>query len=184
MRVAVPLVAAFATAAAAAPPPAGGEYVAQAPIPGFVVAHRLERGGNLIEERVPQGESARAWTRMVTVQRFAGVARQASSSAYLENLRTNLLPRGCPGARTSVLRAVTVSGQRAARFRADCPRNPQTGLPETFLIVAIEGASDMHVAQVAFRRVPSAQDIAWAERQLGSVALCTAASREAVCSRR
>ena len=67
---------------------------------------------------------------------------------------------------------------------ADCPRNPQTGLPETFLILAIEGANDMHVAQVAFRRVPSAQDIAWAEAQLESVALCTGASREPVCTAR
>ena len=186
MRLAIALIGAAASAPSAAvgaPPPAG-EWIAQAPLAGFVVGHRLERGGNLIEERIPTGENVNGWTRMVTVQRFAGVARRITAPAYLENLRTNLLPQDCPGAISSAVRAVAVSGHRAARVRADCPRNPATGLPETFLIVAIEGASDLHVAQVAFRRVPSAPDIAWAERQLGSVVLCTSASRDAACRAR
>jgi len=32
--------------------------------------------------------------------------------------------------------------------------------------------------------VPSAADIAWAERQLGSVSLCTSGSREPACAAR
>lgn len=174
----------FATFAAAAPPPSAPERIAQAPLAGFVVGHRLERGGNLIEERVPTGENVNAWTRMVTVQRFADVARQTTATAYLENIRTNLLPQSCPGARSMASRALLVSNRPAARLRVDCPRNPATGLPETFLMVAIQGANDLHVAQVAFRRVPSAADIAWAERQLGSVSLCTSGSREPACAAR
>ena len=183
MRFAAALIGVASVAAAPAPPTAA-ETVGQAPLTGFVVGHRLERAGNLIEERVPAGENVNVWTRMVTVQRFAGIARRVSAVAYLENLRTNLLPQGCPGALASPARAVAVSGRRAARLRADCPRNPATGLPETFLMLAIEGANDLHVAQVAFRRVASAADIAWAERQLGSVVLCGPASREPVCRAR
>ena len=182
IRIAAALIG--AATVSAAPPSTAAETVGQAPLAGFVVGHRLERAGNLIEERVPAGENVNAWTRMVTVQRFAGIASRVSAVAYLENLRTNLLPQGCPGAVALPARAVTVSGRRAARLRADCPRNPATGLPETFLMLAIEGASDLHVAQVALRRVPSAADIAWAERQLASVVLCGPASREPVCRAR
>jgi hypothetical protein len=56
-------------------------------------------------------------------------------------------------------------------MRVDCPLNPATGLPETFFAKAVPGAADMHVAQVAFRRVPSAQDATWAERYLAGVTL-------------
>ena len=167
---------------AAAPLPAG-ERLVLAPLAGFALGYRVERDGNLIEERVPTGETVERWTRMVTIQRFAGAAARADAATYLGMIRASL-PRDCPGGTTSAIRALTVSGRRAAQLRADCPRNPQTGLPETFEILAIEGASDMHVAQVAFRRVPSAADLAWSERQLASVALCTAASREPACASR
>lgn len=161
-----------------------GEQIAQAPLDGFVVGNRREGGGNLIVEQVPRGESVTAWTRMVTVQRFVGVSARTSAAAFLENIRSNLLPQSCPGATTTRPASMTVSGRRASRMRADCPLNPSTGLPETFVILAIEGPSAMHVAQAAFRRVPSPQDISWAERQLGTVVLCERGSREAVCTSR
>jgi hypothetical protein len=168
---------------AAGPPAPAGERVALAPLPGFTLAFREEGDGNLIEERIPLGETVQRWTRMVTIQRFAGVVQRADAATYLGIIRNNL-PRSCPGGTTSAISALIVSGHRAARLRADCPRNPQTGLPETFEIVAIEGASDIHVAQVAFRRVPSAADLAWSDRQLAGVALCTGSSREPACAAR
>ena len=168
---------------AAGPPAPAGERLALAPLPGFELAFREEGDGNLIEERSASGETVERWTRMVTIQRFAGVVQRADAATYLGTIRTNL-PRSCPGGTTTAIRALTVSGHRAARLRADCPRNPQTGLPETFEIVAIEGADDIHVAQVAFRRVPSVADLAWSDRQLAGVALCTGSSREPACTAR
>jgi len=181
MRLAM-TVAALLTIAAGPPAPAG-EHLALTPLPGFELAFREEGDGNLIEERIPSGETVERWTRMVTVQRFAGVVQRADAASYLGTIRTNL-PRSCPGGTTTPIRSLTVSGHRAARLRADCPRNPQTGLPETFEILAIEGANDIHVAQVAFRRVPSAVDLAWSDRQLAGVALCTGSSREPACAAR
>ena len=181
MRRLVTILCAMAAVPAVAQP-ASGEFVRQAALADFVLAFREEGEGNLIEERVPRGETVERWTRMVTVQRFAGTAQRLSPSNVLENIQTTL-PGGCPGATTSSIRTFTVSGRNAAQMRADCPILAQTGRPETFLILAIAGGSDMHLAQVAFRRVPTSEDIAWADRQLASVALCTAASREAVCRR-
>ena len=160
-----------------------GEWIAQAELPGFVVGHRLEGANGMIVERVPTGESVQRWTRMVTVQRFTGVAERMRPEDLLANM-TRGLATGCPGARAGEVTSLQVSGRPAARFRVDCPRNPATGLPETFVAQAIAGESDMHVAQVAFRRVPSAEDAAWAGRQIESVVLCTAASRDDACANR
>jgi hypothetical protein len=142
------------------------ELLVRPPVPGFVVGFEAEKNGNLILEQVPAGESVEKWTRMVTTQRFAGVARRTDGNGFLQ-LMLNGLQGGCPGAKVIYRRPAG----KAAQMRVDCPRNPGTGLPETFFAKAIPGGSDMHVAQVAFRRVPSAQDVAWAERYLSFVSL-------------
>ena len=161
----------------------GGEWIAQAELPGFVIGHRLEGSNGMIVERIPEGESVHRWTRMVTVQRFTGVADRMRPEDLLANM-TRGLATGCPGARAGEVASLQVPGRPAARFRVDCPRNPATGLPETFVAQAIAGETDMHVAQVAFRRVPTSEDAAWATRQIESVVLCTAASRDGACANR
>ena len=135
-------------------------------LPGFVVGTDVARNGNSIVEQIPQGETVDKWTRMVTTQRFAGVARRTDGNGFFE-LMINGLQRGCPGAKVAYRRP---SG-KTAQLRVDCPLNPSTGLPETFFAKAMPGASDMHIVQVAYRRVPNAADIAWAERYLASAKL-------------
>ena len=133
-------------------------------LPGFIVGYNVARDGNSIVEQVPVGETVEKWTRMVTTQRFAGAARRTDGNAFLQ-LMIDGLQAACPGAKIAYRRT---SG-KTAQMRIDCPMNPVTGLPETFLAKAMPGAADMHIAQVAFRRVPSEGDIAWADRYLAGV---------------
>lgn len=142
------------------------EALARPPVQGFVVGYQVAKGGNLIIEQVPAGENVEQWTRMVTTQRFAGVAQRVGANGFLQNMLDGLTA-ACPGARVTYRRP----GAKIAQMRVDCPRNPSTGLPETFVAKSNAGASDMHVAQVAFRRVPTAADMAWAEKYLGAVAI-------------
>lgn len=142
------------------------EALARPPVPGFVAGHEAAKNGNYIQEQVPAGENVEKWTRMVTTQRFAGVARETDANGFLQ-LMINGLSEGCPGA-TIVYRRV--SG-KTAQMRVDCPLNPKTKLPETFFAKTLAGSSDMHVAQIAFRSLPKASDIAWAEKYLRSVVL-------------
>ena len=135
-------------------------------LPGFVVGYDLARNGNSIVEQVPAGETVEKWTRMVTTQRFAGVARRVDGNGFLQTMLDGL-QQGCPGAKVTYRRT---SG-KSAQMRVDCPLNPSTGLSETFFAKAMPGASDMHVAQVAFRRAPTANDVTWAESYLTSVKL-------------
>ena len=142
------------------------EALARPLVPGFVVGHEVAKNGNYIQEQVPAGENFEKWTRMVTTQRFAGVARETDANGFLQ-LMIDGLAEGCPGV-TIVYRRVSGT---TAQMRVDCPMNPKTQLPETFFAKALPGSSDMHVAQVAFRSLPKASDVAWAEKYLGSVIL-------------
>lgn len=145
------------------------EWLAHGPTPGLVVGFRQAEGGSMIVERIPQGETVQNWTRMVTVQRFAG---QQPLEQWLATFTTGLA-QGCPGARTSRPVYSETEGRRSVAFRVDCLRNPQTGQPETFLIRAISGAAALHVAQTAFRHVPSAAEADWARGFLATVTLCS-----------
>lgn len=159
---------------------AGDGYLTGPALPGFVMGFTDGNARGAIAEQVPEGETVERWTRMVTTQRFTGLASTSKPIDYLGYIARSL-PLSCRGAVASTPRELTVSGRPAAEMRADCPRNPQTHLPETFLILAIAGPRDMHVKQVAWRYVPSPEDIAWADTYLGSIAFCPPMSTEPAC---
>ena len=142
------------------------EILSRPPVPGFITGYQVTRDGNSIQEQVPKGENVEQWTRMVTTQRFAGVATRTNADGFLQ-LMIDGLSAACPGARITYRRPQG----RAAQMRVDCPLNPKTGLPETFFVKSMPGSADMHVAQVAFRRVPNSADAAWAEHYLAGVTI-------------
>lgn len=174
---------AMVMALAAAAQSAAPEWIGRAELPGFVEAHRVERPHGMIVEWVPEGETVQSWTRIVTVQRFGEVATRMRPQDIIGNMAEGL-PASCPGGVAGQVETLRISGRPAARFRADCPRNPGTGLPETLFALAIAGATDMHMLQVAFRRVPSADEVRWAEALLASAAFCTTRDRDSVCTTR
>lgn len=158
----------------------GDGYIVTPDLEGFTVGYQAGNAHTGITEEVPQGETVERWTRMVTTQRFAGLARKADVATYAGAVIDGLAG-GCPGARTTPVEVTTVSGRPAARFRADCPRNPGTGLPETFWLLALAGPNDIHVKQVAFRRVPDAADVRWAEDFIAGTTWCAAGTRSSDC---
>lgn len=160
----------------------GAEHLAAPALPGFVQGYQAANASQSIREEIPRGETVQRWTRMVTTQRFAGLARRASPHDYAGNVLTGV-QRSCPGARTTPATAVTVSGRPAARFQVDCPRNPATGgQAETFILLAVAGPSgDMHVKQVAWRGGTTPAGLAWGRAFLAGVTLCTAADRSPAC---
>jgi hypothetical protein len=146
-----------------------------APMPaGFVVGYSAAQGAASIEERVPKGETVERWTRMITVQRFGGAP--VSARGLLDNIAGSL-GKGCPGGTTSAIVEATVDGRRYASMRADCPRNPGTGKPETFFSRTVTGADALYSVQYAFRSVPTGAQVAEAEAYLAAVRLCPGAGR-------
>lgn len=159
-----------------------GERLASPALPGFVVGYSAANAQQSIREEVPHGESVERWTRMVTTQLFAGLAARTTPAQYGRNVIAPL-PRACPGAKVSPMEDVTVSGRPAVRFQVDCPRNGG-GQPETFILLAIAGARDMHVKQVAMRGVTNAQVLGWARGFLAATVLCQPRDRQPGCQAR
>ena len=165
--------------AAVAQPAAQERLIAPAQ-PGFVVGYSAANAQQSIREEIPAGETVQAWSRMITTQRFMGLARGATPETYARNTLAGL-PRACPGARISPVASLRVSGRPAARFQVDCPRSAG-GRPETFILLAVSAPSgDMHVKQVAWRGGTTPQVLAWGRSLLAGVALCTAAERAPRC---
>lgn len=171
---------AFSPAVAEAAP---AEWSGRPAAPGFVVGFEKANAEQSIVERVPAGESVEQWTRMLTSQRFVGRARDPGPRQLLVNMQ-GLMKNACPGGSTGEIVVMTVSGRPAARMRSDCPLNPQTGLPESYFIVAFAGTTDLFAEQVAFRRAPTAADLSFASKELQQVRWCTGASEEAACKAR
>lgn len=162
---------------------AEAEHLASPDLPGFVVGHEAANGEQSIREEVPSGETVADWTRMVTTQRFGGAATRLTPTGFLEVVTRNLTA-ACPGARTSRVLTGTRGGHPSAQMRAFCPLLAQTGKPETFIMLAITGANDLHVKQVAFRRVPTDEDVQWGEAVLAAVAFCETDEDDEGCSRK
>ena len=160
---------AFAAAPLAAQT-AQGERLVSPSLPGFVEGFARANAEQSIREEVPRGETVEAWSRMVTTQRFTGLAERATPLAYAGNILSHV-PQSCPGARASKPVSLTVSGHAAVRFQVDCPRNAR-GQAETFMLLAIAGRSDMHVKQVAWRGGTTPQALAWGRDILARTALC------------
>ncbi|WP_157083179.1 hypothetical protein [Novosphingobium lentum] len=169
-----------AGSAGAAEPSGGDGYLAAPRLGDFQIGFTEGNERGSITEEIPRGESVEHWTRMITTQRFTGLARHATAMEYLAVVARDL-PGSCPRAQMTVAEALTVSGRPAARLRADCPQNPQSRQPETFFILAVQGPDDMHVKQVAFARVPDADDVRWAGNVLGGISYCAPLSQAPEC---
>ncbi len=160
---------------------AAAEHLSSPALPGFVVGHEAANAEQSIREEVPEGETVQNWTRMVTTQWFAGTAQRTTPLEFLGTMVTNLRSV-CPEASNSRIVSGTRGGRPLAQMRAFCPMFSRTGQPEAFMIIAIAGVDDLHVKQVAFRRLPTPEDIAWGEQVLAAVRYCPSGPGDESCA--
>jgi hypothetical protein len=140
---------------------------------GFVVGYHRETASGVLEERIAKGETVTKWTRMITLVTVPG---SDDPIAYTDHI-ASMWENACPGARTSG----PGSGRRGVDIRINCRRYPQTGLPETILQRTFAGTGKLYVLQIAFRSVPTPQDIVWASAELDHAILCPAGMQESAC---
>ena len=170
--------AAFILSAAQARAQDSGETVALPDLPGLELGFEEARGGSYIREWVPRGETVQAWTRMVTLQRFAGFFANGGTLQSWAAAATSGIPASCPAARLDGphFRAGEVE------LRLDCPRSRATGQPETLIMRAMAGRRDLHVVQAAMRRTPSPADLVWARGVVAGATYCAPGSAVAACA--
>ena len=148
----------------------------------WVIGYEAHDATRAIREEVPEGESVKDWSRMVTTQRFGGLATLTTAENYLGTI-TRSVERACPGAQVGSVRQLSLNGRSAVRVTIDCPVLAQTGKRETFLLETTGGTFDMLVKQVAFRGPHTAADIAWATGFLDALAYCAGGTTLSACTR-
>jgi hypothetical protein len=155
------------------------EHLAAPALPGFVVGYSAGNAQQSIREEIPRGETVEAWTRMVTTQRFTGLAQRTTPAAYVQSVLAPL-PRACPGAAISPVTNLSIAGRPAVRFQVDCPHSAG-GRPESFILLAIAGRSDMHVKQAAWRGGTTPATLNWGRQFIAGTMLCMAGDRTPAC---
>ena len=178
MRAALAFLASAASGAVSAQAPF--ERVQQPVLRGYEQIVLQDRPDGHIEQWVPIGQTLLRWTRMVTIQRFDGLARRTDPAAYLAAIQRSVRA-SCQGALVTPVTEWALSTYPTAQIRAYCPRNPATNRPESFLMQAMGGYSDLYVVQFAFRTNQWQGAFAFAQRHMDGVRLCGPASEEEAC---
>lgn len=146
-----------------------GEFLAPAANAGMVLGWINPRSPTM-REFVPRGETVEGWTRMLTVQTMPW--RMGLTPTGVLRMLANGMESACSGATVAPIEAAALNGRDGATIRVDCPRNPQTGKPETMFARAVQGDRSITMVQAAVRRVPTAEDVTWATQVLSSVTFC------------
>lgn len=164
----------------AAPAQTSEEWLSVPRQAGLILAHREANERGMIEEYVQRGETAERWTRMLTVQRFAGVIARGGT---VDEWQRNFAASGaaaCPG--LEIGRIARFGARRPQlQFRAVCPRNPATGQVEVMFVQAVTGDADLHVVQIAFRYPPGGPENEWVAWQFQSITYCRRPARDPAC---
>ena len=155
---------------------------------GFVAAHESTEDAFYIREAVLKGETAKAWTQMITVTGSRGLASVANFSA--QKLAASIafgFKKTCPESFAVKDFGEAKLGDRDAYMAvASCGEVNSSGHSETALIVAVQGTADAYTIQWAERTAPAAASPAidearWRERlaELMPIRLCAIVPGEA-----
>lgn len=149
----------------------------------FVAAHEEVKGPNYIREAVPKGETAGAWTQMITVTGAKGNAGnpQMTPEKFAVSMAAGF-KRACPDTfAVKPFGAQKFGAQDGFVAVAGCGRVDTSAdrHGETALLVAVKGSADYYTIQWAERTPSSAEKPAideakWRERlgQLGPIQFC------------
>ena len=144
-------------------------------VPGFTIGYAAASDTQSIREEVPEGESTQRWSRLITTQRFGGLATRITPKKYAERVMRAMRKR-CSGVEIDDTRSFMLAGRKAYQFEVECPVGA-TGRREAFIMLAVAGVNDMHVKQVAFRGQIVDSGLVWGRRYLDAVTFCLEGSQ-------
>jgi hypothetical protein len=170
--------------------PVFGQLVRFSMPANFVAASENTVEKFYIREAVPRGETAGAWTQMITVTGSSGMATSANFSPQkLAALIAQGFKKSCPESfAVKDLGQTTLGGQDAYLAVASCGKvnSSADGHSETALIVAVKGSSDAYTIQWAERTPhtslpPGIDEAMWRQRlaELMPIRLCAIVPGEA-----
>jgi hypothetical protein len=136
---------------------------------GYKPDYNAKNARGIITEMVPQNESVKNWTEMLTVQIFFRV--KPGPDAFRQRIAQGWL-KSCKGASAHTIAQGQENGYPFAVWMLACPRNAETGKPEWTWFKAIQGNDSFYVVQKAFKFEPARLQIIEWTRYLKGVSVC------------
>lgn len=124
----------------------------------------------LMTEMVPEGQSVKDWTEMLTTQVFFGMRGLTP-----EQMRARMTERwlgSCKDARSAPVASGEENGYPFVLWLLTCPLNPASGKPEFTWVKAIRGNDSLYVVQKAFKFEPSKEPVTEWMQYLRRVVVC------------
>jgi hypothetical protein len=136
---------------------------------GYKPDYRAKNARGLITEMVPQDQSVKNWTEMLTVQVFFRI--KPGPEQFRQRIAQGWA-KACKGSSLHPIAQGKENGYPFAVWMLVCPRNAQTGKPEWTWFKAIQGNDSLYIVQKAFKFEPErVQIMAWLS-YLKSVSVC------------
>lgn len=148
---------------------------------GYKIDFQSRHGNMGITEMVPQAESVKNWTEMVTTQVFFGL-KNATPEQFQAVMEKNWLA-SCKASQSASVAKGAENGYPFTLWMLSCPLNQATGKPEITWFKAIKGNDSFYVVQKAFRFEPTREQVIQWMQYLKKVSLCDTRLPDRACPR-
>lgn len=156
----------------------GGETLLVSSPPGYKIDYQAKNDRMITTEMVPEKQSVKNWTEMVTIQVFYGL--KASPEQFMGRVEEQV-KEACPGAEVTLIRQGKENGYPFNLFLQHCPLNKETGKLEITWFKTTEGNDSFYVVQFATKHEPAKETITKWMQYLASAIVCDTRSTEHAC---
>lgn len=146
---------------------------------GFKIDYQGKENNFVINEMVPQSESVKDWTTLITVEIFLG-EKNTTPEQYQQTL-TERWFNACNDSESYPVADGEENGYKFVLWQLYCPLNQSTQTMEYTYLKAIQGNDSFYLVQVAFRHAPSPDDITQWINYLKDVQVCDSRIAEQAC---
>jgi len=146
---------------------------------GYKIDFQTRKGNMILIEMVPQGESVRNWTEMVTTNIYLGL-KSATPESFQAKMQ-QMWGASCKDSHFAPVTKGKENGYPFAIWIQICPLNQSTGKPEYTWFKAIKGNDSFYVVQKAFKFKPPEEQIPKWMQYLRSVIVCDARRNDHPC---
>jgi hypothetical protein len=134
----------------------------------------------MITEMVPNAETVKNWTEMLTTQIMYGL--QGVTPAQFRGYMMNQWQKSCPDSSFANVAETLEQGYPIAVWLQTCTKVASTGKPEITWLKVIQGNDSLYLVQKAFKFQPSEEQITKWTKYLRSVYVCDGRINPANCN--
>ncbi len=137
---------------------------------GYKMAYQTRVKNMKITEMIPQSQSLKNWSEMVTVQIFLNDKKLSPIKFF--HLMRSTPAKACKGSRAILIKKGFENGYAFSFFFLICPLNTKTKKPEYTWFKTIRGKDSFYVVQKAWKKKPAKSSIVKWTKYLRRVSAC------------